>query len=76
MRYILVSYEEAKELKPIFQRFKKSAQWKDVRSAAGRILKELEDVRDQDYSPLSGFQLMLDDKDADFFEDARRSFEV
>lgn len=76
MRYVLVSYEEAKELKPIFQKFRKSGPWKEVRESAGRILKELGDIRDVDYSPLPGYQLTLDDRDYEFFENTRRSFGI
>ena len=76
MRYTFISYEEAKELKPIFQKFRKEGPWKDVRGSASRILEELEFVKDADYFPLSGQQVVLEDKDYEFFENAREAFGV
>jgi len=71
---VYVSYEEAQKLIPIFRYYTHEASWKDVRSDASRILKELRDVRNISYR-LGGQQIFLTEEQYRFFNDVREEVE-
>ena len=66
---IIVSYEAAQKLIPIFEYYKKKGPWKEVRGDADAILRNLRLVRQMDYSPMSGEQLFLTESQYDFYND-------
>ena len=68
---VYVSYEEAQQLIPVFEYYAKQGPWKEVRTSASGILRELRDVRDINYSPLRGQQIMLTEDQKDLYLDAR-----
>ena len=66
MEVVFISYDEAQKLIPFFKAVAKSSPYKEAREPARRILQELELIRDLDYSPLRGSQVILrreEDKD-------------
>ena len=65
-----VTYEEAQRLIPFFRYSKKHGPYKEARESAGRILEELENVRQIDYSPLRGHQIFLKESDYEFYIDS------
>jgi hypothetical protein len=68
---IFLTYEEAQKLIPFFEYARRNAPYKEARESAYRILRELELVRDLDYSPLRGRQVILSrKKDREFLLDA------
>ncbi len=72
---VYVGYDEAQQLIPVFEHYAKEGPWKEVRSDARAILRELKNVRKQDYSPLRGQQIFLTEEQYDFFNDARNAVE-
>jgi len=68
-----VSYEEARRLIPLFEYLSKEGQWKDLRSDARYVLKELKEVRNVSYTPLPGRQIFLTEDQWDMLDDARHS---
>jgi hypothetical protein len=71
MEVIYISYDEAQKLLPFFEAAAKCAPYKEARESSRRILQELEFVRDRDYSPLKGCQIILSrEKDREFLLDA------
>lgn len=64
-----VDYEEAQELMPIFEAFRQQGPWADVRRSAKRILRELERIRDIEYEPSTGKQIVLSREDWQFLTD-------
>lgn len=68
---VYVDYEEAQKLIPIFAYYAKEGSWKEVRTDARVLLDELRDVRDVDYSPLSGRQMFLTEEQYGFLDDVR-----
>jgi len=67
---VYVTYQEAQKLVPFFKHTKIHGPWKEIRESSGRILRELENVRSIDYSPLRGDQIFLSDTDYEFLIDA------
>jgi len=66
MEVVFISYDEAQKLIPFFRAVAKSPPYKGAGEPAKRILQELELVRNLDYSPLRGRQVILrreEDKD-------------
>jgi hypothetical protein len=64
-----ITYEEAVKLKEFFKDAKKHGPYKEARDSAGRILGELERVRNIDYEPFPGYQLVLSPGDMRFLRD-------
>ncbi len=62
-RYTFVTYDEIKDVRPILYQLSKEHKRKEVREAAHRILLELKEVSNQDYAPMPGYQVVLDEKD-------------
>ncbi len=75
-RVVYVDYEEAQKLIPFFKLAKTHGPYKEARMSAGRILKELGNVRQVDYAPLEGYQLFLSSEDYEFFIDTLGAMEV
>ena len=69
MRVAYVTHEEAGRLEPLFRYAKEHGPYKEARESAGRILRELSNVRPVDYSPIGGYQLVLDERDYEFYRD-------
>ena len=69
MYQVILTYEDAQKLIPVFQHYKSRGPWKAVRSDASVILRELGNVRDIDYAPLRGKQVVLSDEQYQFFQD-------
>lgn len=74
MRTVYVTYEEVQTLMPIFRYLKREAPYKDLRRDAGRVLAELEPVRSLDYAPLRGYQVVLDEREADLLKKVMSEF--
>lgn len=71
MEVVYVSYEEAQKLIPIMEHFAQKAPYKEAKESAKRLLPELRLVRDLDYGPLQGRQVILRrEDDRDFLIDA------
>jgi len=68
---VFVSYDEAQRMIPIFSWYTKNGQWKDIRNDASKILMELRKVRDIDYSPLPGYQILMQERCIDFLNDVK-----
>lgn len=54
-----IGYEEAQKLIPIFKWYHEEGELREIRGDAYKILQALKLVRDVDYSPLSGKQVVL-----------------
>ena len=67
--YVIVSWDEAQRLLPIFKKLREH-EWKEVRESATRLYREMEDVRPQEYRPLGGKQIFLNKQDYEFMQDA------
>jgi len=66
MEVAYISYEEAQKLIPFFKAAIKNSPYKEAVESARRILRELEYIRDRNYSPLRGGQCIFsreEDKD-------------
>lgn len=74
MRTTVITYEEARTLMPIFEYLKRAAPQKEVRRDAEAILTELGYVRQVEYDPLRGHQLVLDERQHDLLERAIGEF--
>jgi hypothetical protein len=72
MRTVYVGYEEAQRLIPYFTYAKKEAPFKEVRESAIRLFEELHLVRPIQYD-LGGKQVVLSEKDYDYFVDAQNA---
>ena len=72
---VYVDYEEAQRLIPVFTYYAKEGPWKEVRADARSILRDLQNVRNLEYSPLPGGQIFLTEEQYDFFNDARDKLE-
>lgn len=76
MDIAFVSYSEAQALIPFFRAAARGGPWRESRESAGRILQELELVRDRDYSPLKGRQVIFSkEEDKDFLLDVLAQME-
>lgn len=72
MNDIFISPGEARQLIPVFRTLRDTAPISEMRRVAGEILRKLSFVRsDIDYSPVPGYQLILNDKEYKFFTDVR-----
>jgi hypothetical protein len=67
--YMYITYSDAQRLIPFYEKVAKEHPWKEVRESAKRLLRELRMVRDIDYSPASGHQLILNRVDHQFLMD-------
>ncbi len=68
-RFAWVTYEEAQKLIPLFKWAKEDGPTKPSKESAGRILKELQVVKNQSYKPFKGYQLLIEPRDWEFFQD-------
>jgi hypothetical protein len=60
MEVMYITYEEAQKLIPFFKVASQDRNYgKEAMESARRILPELENVRERDYSPLKGKQIIL-----------------
>jgi len=60
LRFYRVTFAEATQLLALLRSVAKNGPYKEVRSAAKRLIRELEYVRsDVDYSPTRGHQIIL-----------------
>lgn len=66
-----VGFEEAQKLIPVFKWYRKNGQWKELRKDADEVLQELERVRNVDYAPLSGHQIILKSRPYELLQDVR-----
>jgi len=74
---IYVTYEEAQRLVPFFQHQAKHGPYREARESSQRILQELSYVKNRDYSPLSGKQVILTrEDDRNFLMDTIGALEV
>jgi len=64
-----ISYEQAQKLIPVFRWYIKNAPWRTARHDASVIIMELENVRNIDYSPLPGYQLIVSERQLEFLHD-------
>ena len=67
MRDFYVTYDEAQKLIPVFKSIRDFGPYKEARDSGGRILRDLQFVRPLDYGVAKGHQLMLHDRDYEFF---------
>lgn len=74
-KVVYVTYEEASRLGPFFSYARVHGPYKEARESASRILRELENVRQVDYSPLRGYQMFLKEDDYEFFIDSLGAME-
>lgn len=74
MRTTYVTYDEAQTLIPIFRYLIREAPYKDVRRDASVVLVELGFVKQIDYAPLRGRQLILKEREYDLLEKAMNEF--
>ena len=74
-KIIYVTYEEARRLQPFFEYAKIHGPYKEARGSAARILRELGNVRQIDYSPTRGYQMFLKEDDYEFFLDGLHAME-
>ncbi len=72
---VYVSYDEAQKLIPIFEYYAREGPWKEVRTDALHILRELREVRNRSYAPLSGKQIFLTSSQYEFLNDVRAEVE-
>jgi hypothetical protein len=70
-----ITYPEAQKLISAFRYMKEKAPFKDARESSKRILHDLSFVKNQSYEPVGGYQLMLEERDAEFFENTRNAME-
>ncbi len=69
LRSIFIDYEMAQKLIPFFMELRGSAPMVEARRASGRILDELDNVRNIDYGVTGGYQVRLQEIDYQFFKD-------
>ena len=72
--FVVVSYKEAQELLPLFEKFSREAPYSEARKDARYIAEELKNVRDINYGPMRGKQIMLSTRQKEFFEDTTGIF--
>jgi hypothetical protein len=67
--YVFITYNEAQRAKEFLKNYAKTSSDKEIKSAAIRLVSDLEAVRsDVDYSPFKGYQLIINSKDREFLE--------
>lgn len=71
-RVVIVSYEEAQRLLPVFRSLAEYGPWREVREEARVLIRHLSAVRPIHYS-LGGDQIFLTDRQYEFFLDAKSS---
>lgn len=73
---VWITYEEARKLLPFFRTAYKRAEYPEARESAYRIMRDLENVRDLDYGPLPGSQVVLSQRDHTFLMDVITQMEL
>jgi len=70
---VFVTYNEAQKLLPYFQYFSVEGPWRDLRTDAQAIVRELKDVRPihTSDSPLGGKQIFLSERQFNLLNDVR-----
>ena len=76
LRSAFITYEEARKLIPFFMVAKKEAPMIEARRSSSRLIEELKNVRNEDYSPFKGYQLLLHEADYIFLMDTMEALEL
>ncbi|KKN01449.1 hypothetical protein LCGC14_1127750 [marine sediment metagenome] len=74
---VYITFDEAKQLIPIFQELKRIGPWKEARESAMRLEQEMKMVRgDIEYKPFGGKQMFLNSTDHNFLMDVMSAQEL
>ena len=76
MYQVLVSYEDAQKLVPVFEHFAKNGQWREIREDAKEILRELRLVQPIEYE-FGGRQIIFHkERLQDFFNNVANALGI
>lgn len=70
-KYTWITYKEAQKLIPLFEWARENAPFPKAQESASRILIDLKNVRNIDYGKVKRHQLIIEERDWQFFQDMR-----